>query len=604
MLRIATFFVLSVICHAATLHPAPGQRRRVIFARGIGMIFSPITAGLYSLMALGRMGIAWISIATRTFEVLARIMAPETEEPPQDLSPATTAAEQQLGVDLSPEASPQIQQTRSNSAPVILAPQPLRPRTQSQLRSPVNELRESPIASSIQLARTLATSPKEIRKKNEIAKVDLQSELPHRMLTRAVIAGAIAIHVPHRFTPLLHSRNWEMLSPTKEISTEHCRIPQADPAFSQLTQWILPPTALLLDWTFRIYPESMFREAAAGLLQLGFGLYQLVSSDAHFSVQRDGLASPFLLVLPYLGMAGVNSVINILDPPYTVVTVLDVSPAARHHMVMSRSQSEASSPVLSRSSTMYFPTSHTFPLTPPAVRNIPRPRGMALQLETSAGSEKFPTPIMVQSPRSLTPPTTSTDERVTWEEFLQWMDFAYERRIDVSPVDRLYRTHWISHSILIGEFIQNTIAGLLIPIVMLAVVGGWTRFRTSNYGLSLAFNILALFGLPFLQFVLYTHHLFVRLIRVLRSRNDTPSSPTGKEDEGKVRFCGVRWWSRKMRHRSVWWNTIAQSVGLYFPASRTVIIAYTSVVVGVALCEFVFVGINLQRTLMCQGLLV
>src|SRR5579871_1499939 len=76
-LRIATFFVLSILCHAATLHAAPGQFRRVTFARGLGMIFSPVTAGLYSLMSLGRMGVAWLSIAARTIELIARIMAPE-----------------------------------------------------------------------------------------------------------------------------------------------------------------------------------------------------------------------------------------------------------------------------------------------------------------------------------------------------------------------------------------------------------------------------------------------------------------------------------------------------------------------------------------------
>ena len=601
MLRIATFFVLSIICHAATLHPAPGQRRRVIFARGLGMIFSPITAGLYSLMALGRMGTAWVSIVTRTIELVARIMAPETESQQPISTPPTV--ERSFTIAATPSSSPPIHLTRSNSTPIIHQPQPVRPRTQTTLRSPVDELRDSPIASSIHIASRLATSPKEIRQNNEIAKVDVHSELPHRMLTRAVIAGAIAIHVPHRFTSLLHSRNWEVLSHTKEISTEHCRIPEVDPAFSQLTQWILPPTALLLDWTFRIYPESMFREAAAGLLQLGFGLYQLVSSDAHFSVERDGLASPFLLVLPYLGMAGVNSIINILDPPYTVVTVLDISPQARHHMLMSQSPSETSSPVLSRSSTMYFPTSHTFPLTPPTMRKVPRPRTPALQVDTSSKSEKFSVPTRVQSPRS-SPSSALVEEQATWAEFLQWLEFAYERRIDVSPVDRLYRTHWISHSIIIGEFIHNIIAGLLIPLVMLAVVGSWTHFKTSNYGLSLAFNLLTLFGLPFLQFLLYTHHLFVKLLRVLRSRNDTTSTPTLKEEDERVRVCGVRWWSRKMRHRSMWWSTIAQSVGLYFPTSRTVIIAYTSVVVAVAVCEFVFVGINLQRTLMCQGLLM
>jgi hypothetical protein len=40
------------------------------------MIFSPVTAGLYSLNILGRMVMAWISIMSRTVELLARIMTP------------------------------------------------------------------------------------------------------------------------------------------------------------------------------------------------------------------------------------------------------------------------------------------------------------------------------------------------------------------------------------------------------------------------------------------------------------------------------------------------------------------------------------------------
>ena len=41
------------------------------------MIFTPVTAGLYSLMSLGRMGVAWISIVTRAIELLAWILGPE-----------------------------------------------------------------------------------------------------------------------------------------------------------------------------------------------------------------------------------------------------------------------------------------------------------------------------------------------------------------------------------------------------------------------------------------------------------------------------------------------------------------------------------------------
>src|SRR5277367_526577 len=110
-LRIATFFVLSVICHAATLHSAPGQGRRVILARGIGMIFSPVTAGLYSLMALGRMGVAWLSIAARTIELLAKIMAPEE-------APTEGRSERRHTLDSSAVAGEKTEDVgRRNSAP-------------------------------------------------------------------------------------------------------------------------------------------------------------------------------------------------------------------------------------------------------------------------------------------------------------------------------------------------------------------------------------------------------------------------------------------------------------------------------------------------------
>ena len=96
------------------------------------------------------------------------------------------------------------------------------------------------------------------------------------MHTRAVIAGAIAIHVPKRFTRLLRLRNWDRLSEdVREITTEHSRLPSSDPLFEELAQFILPPTALLLDSSLRLYPEIMFREALAGLLQLGFGIVSI-----------------------------------------------------------------------------------------------------------------------------------------------------------------------------------------------------------------------------------------------------------------------------------------------------------------------------------------
>ena len=217
--------------------------------------------------------------------------------------------------------------------------------------------------------------------------------------------------------------------------------------------------------------EGTFREAASGLLQLGFGLYQLVSQDAHFSVARDGLASPFLLVLPYLGMAAINTTINIIDPPYTVVTVLDISQAARHEFICRRNSS-FSSPT--RSSTGYFLPQDTmadrnFRLRLPD-RVQPTSDGQVSPelLVNTTYAERLASPPIVQSPTTIpTSPSFSPrglDQNGDWDDFTRWLKFAYGERIDVYPVDRLYQTPWISQEpYSSGEFIYTTGVGLLIP---------------------------------------------------------------------------------------------------------------------------------------------
>ena len=598
------------------------------------MIFTPVTAGLYSLKSLGRMGVAWISIVTRTIELLARILEPESSVQ-SDLERPVGRRRTLDANGVVPETSPttqKIELTRTYSAPdlrdrvyrsqtVPLQPDVDRPlvrtRTTIPPQSPTEQLQTSPIKSIINIGTKLVANREKLRQSSVSTQIDIQQELPHRMHTRAVIAGAVAIHVPKKFERLLRYRNWEQLGPEsfREISTEYCRIPKSDPAFEEFFQYILPPTALLLDPALRIYPEATFREAASGLLQLGFGLYQLVSSDGHFSVARDGLASPFLIVLPYLGMAAVNTVINILDPAYTVVTVLDVSHAARQKCIHKRESEVFLSPI--SSSTEYFGRRDTlsdrfFPLTLPNRGQPNTSKGeklSELRVNTTLQGEKPNSPPLVQSPTSVRQPSLlSPNGQGTWPEFIEWLQFAYDKRIDVNPVDRLYKTPWISHSIIIGEFIYTTFVGLLIPLVTLAVVGGWTHFRTSNFGPSLIFNLLTLFGVPFIQFVLYTHHLFFRVRRDLRGRKEhgtfywEPGTAPNTRSEKERKKIDEKW--SKIKRRSMWWTTVAQSVGLYFPARRIVIIGYVIFVIGVGVCEFVFVGINLQRTFSCQGALI
>src|SRR5579859_6969039 len=293
-LRIATFFVLSIICHAATLHTAPGQIRRVVLARGLGMIFSPVTAGLFSLMSLGRMGVAWISIMTRFFGLIAQEleqgghgchnhivemqeitveitaeMAAEadtsegnptaptsTAEPTHEVRghPGRTQSDPGPSV---PRLSPLSRHTipHSNSVPTI-------PHSKS---TPI-QLDKTPIKSTISLVK-IALNPKELTRHSK--NINFHEDLPHRLHTRAVIAGAVAIHVPRHFWNLLRGRNWECLSDNqfREVVTEYNRTPEGDIAFDEYLQFILPPTAVVLDSKLRLHPGSLFREAAGGLLQ-------------------------------------------------------------------------------------------------------------------------------------------------------------------------------------------------------------------------------------------------------------------------------------------------------------------------------------------------
>jgi hypothetical protein len=605
-LRIATFYVIGILIHAATLHSAPGQGRKILFARGVGMIFSPVTAGLYSLMTLGRIGMASISTIAKKMEVLARLSAPV--EAIRRLSHSNTQrrhtvawpsnphalSSSSAGEKIEPDEEPH---DRRGSDPGPSRPPPTVTRATSasdSSSSPVDQLHKSPIQSSLSLAATAALKPKRLKQHKAIhTEIDLDKELPQSLQTNAVRAGAVAIHVPKRFKYVLRARNWEELPPKsfREVSTEYCREPSSDPVFEKFSQFVLPPTALLLDPTFRVYPESMFREAAAGLLQLGFGLYQLVSDDAKMSVQKDGLASPYLLVLPYLLMAAVNILVNVMDPPYSVVTVLNICKEARKELINPDEDDESALPTISSRSGV--------PSREPSTSSLSR-KTSDLRLDTSVIWEHEPSQFS-----TLEPATAFLSEGYgTWSELTDWIAYAYGDRLDICPVDRLYQTPWLSHAIVIAEFVWNAFSALLVPALVLLTVGAWTHFKTSTYGYSLAFNILVLFGFPFIQFVLCTCHLLSRLHRDMKGRKEYGTSywkaSAQLHHDDEKRRTWWRWMTGRIKDRSRWWDLIAKSLGIYFPVRKTIISIYVFVIVGVATTEFILVGFNLMRTLNCE----
>lgn len=613
------------MAHAATLHSAPGQKQRIILARGIGLIVSPVTAGLYSLNVLGRMMMEWISIASRAIELLSQTIAPsgsvERTRTANIERSQTVNVTRGRALALEKETDKQAPVPGPRARPPVRRgsdPGPLRSfnsedsiveieSPQDQTRYQNEELQKSPIHSSINIISTALISKNPRRRKRST--IEIRNEMPHTTHSRAIIAGAVGIHVPKRYERLLSYRGWERLKRGhfREVSSEYTRLPSSDPAFQEFSQYILPPTALILDNSFRVYPESKFRDAAVGLLQFGFGLYQVISDDARMSVEINGLASPYMLVLPYLGMALVNTFINILDPPYSVITVLDVS-------------ERVSQAITFENDTTGFCLSPTTSISPNNVQSSSPSRRLARQpSSTSAYSKKsnirFDSSVLREDKPLHSAPVTGSqtpystlaysEQDGTWPELMEWLDIAYANRIDVCPVDRFYRTPWLSHAIIIGQFLWGAFNALLVPVIMLIVVGTWTKFRTSSYGWSLGFNILTLFGLPFVQFILTTSHSFVRLLRDLRGRKEHGADywePKSRDVDPEM-GTPKHWWSwitKQDEKRSPWWDIVAQSVGLYFPVRKTVIFAYVFLVVGVVMCEFVFVGINLRRSLECN----
>ena len=366
----------------------------------------------------------------------------------------------------------------------------------------------------------------------------------------AVTAGAIAIHVPQGFIKLLEGRKWERIGTTKHcsIATEHSRTIVSDPAFEVFAQFALPPAAVVLDDTLRLYPGERLRDATVGILQLIFGLYQLISDDAQYSVSRDGLASPFLVLLPYWISAFINTFVNLIEPPYTAITVLDISTQARNLCVVSPN----------------LPTSREHPIS-----------------------------LNLRLPNRGTP---SNDSDLFWmtspgwyssEDFLSWLSFAYTDRVDVGPVDRLYRSSWLSSMVIIGGAALDTVSGFVFLLGILAAVGGWSRFRTSNHGLSLAFNLMMIFGIPAIQFILYLQVIVQTVFAEFRARKEYRTFHYTVPRYGVIK-------GRHRRHRRPLWHlTIAESVGIRFHVRSEFLLAFALFVFGTSTCGFVLAGINL-----------
>jgi len=151
----------------------------------------------------------------------------------------------------------------------------------------------------------------------------------------ACMAGAVAIFIPLKFAPLVAGR-WRKVEDFQHVLLQdHARYMEPGSRGLGYTSrrhppdrvkryymYILPATSEFPGYShFKIYPSSNVMRQFIALMQIGFAIYSLF---IHFSgsIQKSGLSSPFLIVLPYLIMSVVNLICSFLVNSYPHVAAL------------------------------------------------------------------------------------------------------------------------------------------------------------------------------------------------------------------------------------------------------------------------------------------
>ena len=148
-------------------------------------------------------------------------------------------------------------------------------------------------------------------------------------LEEAIPAGAVGIKIPRDLAPVLAGR-WKLVGDERySLMLDHERshpkhasrephIPASDVAL----EFILPPQSKLPGYKeYKFYPTSSFANELIAVVQLIYGVYQLVTQyGPEISVM--GLSSPFVWACPYLFMSLVNLLANLLMEGYSHVVIL------------------------------------------------------------------------------------------------------------------------------------------------------------------------------------------------------------------------------------------------------------------------------------------
>jgi len=94
------------------------------------------------------------------------------------------------------------------------------------------------------------------------------------------------------------------------------------PASDALLEFILPPQSKLPGYKdYKFYPSSNFANEVIAVVQLGYGVYQLVLQYGS-QITLMGLSSPYCCAIPYLFMSLVNLIANLLMPSYPHIVII------------------------------------------------------------------------------------------------------------------------------------------------------------------------------------------------------------------------------------------------------------------------------------------
>jgi hypothetical protein len=162
-------------------------------------------------------------------------------------------------------------------------------------------------------------------------------------LEDAIPAGAIGVKIPQELAPVLAGR-WKLVGDERHsLMLDHQKshphktsrephIPSSSSSSSShdttYLEFILPPQSKIPGYkNYKFYPSSSFANELIAVVQLIYGIYQLVA-DYGSQITLMGLSSPYTPVIPYLFMSLVNLMANILMPSYSHVVILPPSLSA------------------------------------------------------------------------------------------------------------------------------------------------------------------------------------------------------------------------------------------------------------------------------------